>query len=486
MTDISSPLVTVYIANYNYEKYLEQAIESVLSQSMQDFELLVIDDGSTDNSQEVIHRYEAHPRIRTIFQENLGLTRTNNVAITASRGRYIMRLDADDYLDPQALLVMSNVLEQNPHVGLVFPDYYIVDKDGTILGQERRFDFSRDVTLLDLPAHGACTLIRKAFLIGIGKYTEDFSCQDGYDLWLRFSEQHEVRNVNLPLFYYRRHGSNLTENSHRILTTRAQIKRRHARNKTPGTVRALSVIPVRGPSVDPASPVLLSLGEDAVLLDWTVQAALGAQELDVVVVSTPDQDVAEYVRKRYGAEDRIRLHLRSVEFAREGVGLYDTVEAVRKECVPEYGENAYMILSPETPFRAPYQIDEAVHTLAIFELDSVIPIVPETDLFFRHTGAGLEQVGNDLHTRSLRLEREYIYRKLPGMSLVDGAYFHKTQTVVGTRLGHVTLDPVSAVTVRDGLDLEYARLVLAHHGDRIRSGFGTAAGTGKRTGLDAR
>jgi len=100
MHDITSPLVTVYITNYNYGRYLSQAIESVLNQTFTDFELIVVDDGSVDDSRDIIRQYQGHPKVRTIFQENQGLNKTNNIALRSARGKYIMRLDADDYLDP--------------------------------------------------------------------------------------------------------------------------------------------------------------------------------------------------------------------------------------------------------------------------------------------------------------------------------------------------------------------------------------------------
>ena len=83
-----------------------------------------------------------------------------------------MRLDADDYLDSNALLVMSNLLEKNEDLGLVFPDYYMVDIKGDILSVEKRHDFDEEVTLLDQPAHGACTMIRKKNLQSLGGYDE--------------------------------------------------------------------------------------------------------------------------------------------------------------------------------------------------------------------------------------------------------------------------------------------------------------------------
>ena len=116
-----SPRVTVYLTNHNYGRYLAQAIDSVLAQTMQDFELIVIDDGSTDDSREVIERYASNPRIVTVFQENKGLNVTNNIALRAARGDYVIRLDADDWLDPHALQVMSAMLDRDADVGLVFP-----------------------------------------------------------------------------------------------------------------------------------------------------------------------------------------------------------------------------------------------------------------------------------------------------------------------------------------------------------------------------
>ena len=142
-----------------------------------------------------------------------------------SNAKYIMRLDSDDWLDPHALEIMVNILERNKKISLVFPDYYEVDKNGKIIGQVRRHDFKK-VKLLDQPAHGACTMIRKENLLDIGGYDEEFNCQDGYYLWLKFIKKYVVRNVNLPLFYYRQHQNSLTNNSKRILFNRSRIIRK--------------------------------------------------------------------------------------------------------------------------------------------------------------------------------------------------------------------------------------------------------------------
>ena len=109
----SKPLVTIYITNHNYGKFVKKAINSVLSQTYKNFELIIIDDGSTDNSKKIINKYKNNSKIKIFYQANKGLTVSNNLAIRASQGKYIMRLDADDWLDTHAIEILSNILENS-------------------------------------------------------------------------------------------------------------------------------------------------------------------------------------------------------------------------------------------------------------------------------------------------------------------------------------------------------------------------------------
>ena len=98
-----APLVTVYITkNYNYGSYIKEAI-SVLNQSFKDIELIIIDDGSSDNSREIIESYMQLNHVRVIFQKIKGLNITNNIAMRLARGKYLVRLDADDYFREDAI-----------------------------------------------------------------------------------------------------------------------------------------------------------------------------------------------------------------------------------------------------------------------------------------------------------------------------------------------------------------------------------------------
>ena len=194
------PKVTVYMPSYNYGKYIREAINSVIAQKFDDWELIIINDGSTDNTKKILEKFSDHEKIEIIHQERKGLAISNNIALRSSRGEYIMRLDADDYLEENALLVLSNILDTHPDVGLVYPDYYRVDRKGSIIDIERRKKIGEEAHLLDLPAHGACTIIRKSCLLQMGGYDESLECQDGYDLWIRFMEKYKPYNVNVPLF----------------------------------------------------------------------------------------------------------------------------------------------------------------------------------------------------------------------------------------------------------------------------------------------
>jgi len=456
MMNITLPIVTVYITNYNYEKYIKKAIESVLNQTFHDFELIIIDDGSTDGSRKIIRPYENNAKVRIIFQENKGLNRTSNIALKAARGEYIMRLDADDFLDPNALLVMTNIMKSNPDLGMVFPDYYYVDENDWIIGQERRHDFQNSVKLLDQPANGACTLIRKCSLIGLGGYCEDYRCQDGYDLWLQFIEKHEVRNVNLPLFYYRRHGNNLTENNELILTTRATIKEAHAEKSKKPHINAIAILPVRGRKIDAGCLALEPLG-DKLLIDWTIEAALNAKNVKSLIVTTPDDDILSHITKKY--RDKVKTHTRSIELARENIALDDSIKEVLEKFHYDFEIQCLALLTIEAPFRSAMYIDKAVNTMRIFDVEIVIGVIPENNLFFQHNGQGMQIIGTS-NLNSIRYERDYIYRKLCGMHLLSAGYYNNEKSGFDGKIGHVVFDPGASVTVRNRVDLDIANFIL--------------------------
>jgi len=447
--------VTVYIPTYNYAHYIEKSIQSALKQTMTDWELIIIDDGSTDNTQEILTKYRNHPKIRIIEQENKGLNVTNNIALHLANGKYIMRLDADDYLDENALLILSNVLDTKPDMGLVYPDYYEVDSDGEVINLVRQKKLKEEVELLDLPAHGACTMFRKELLIDIGGYRETFFCQDGYELWLRFIQKHHPYNINLPLFYYRKHPSSLTSNQKNILETRRKIKRHFVKERYSGQIpKVLGFIPVTRRSVYAQNDPFVKLAGKP-LIWYTLNELKSVSSLDRIIISSEDDEVLEYAKGFLGME----VIKRSTEFLRSTLKMKDLIRYVlnQLESTSGYKPDAVCTLYINTPLRQSYHIDKAVDTMVIFDVDSVISVQEELFHCYHHKRYGLEPI--NIMDGGVRIERRSIYKEnsaiyLNKINVIQSGHF------LGKKIGHILMLPEESIKINSEYDLWLAEKIL--------------------------
>lgn len=454
---VISPLVTVYITNFNYERYLQKAIESVLAQTMQDFELFIIDDGSTDNSKVIIESYREQEKISIIYQQNKGLNITNNVAMRAANGKYLMRLDADDFLEKEALEKMSQSLENDEELGLVFPDYYYVDADGNRTGIEQRHNFEKEVSLYDQPAHGACTMIRLEFLKELGGYNESFTCQDGYDLWIKFITHHKVSNINTPLFSYRRHGQNLTTNEDKILKTRKQIKSVFVNEyfKSPAT---LAIIPVRNTFIGGINLPLFEINGKS-LLERKIEACLESKKLNHLAISSADEAILSYAVKKFSDNDKISIIKRPKAFAEKNQSLNDTIEQslnFEQEHGREY--EAIMTLALEFPFLEAETIDEAIDTLTLFKSDAVLSVRPDNRLYYQHNGSSLQPILDQ--EKFTKLEREALYKGVGGIVLSTLKNFHKHGKMTEGRISHIVVDQKTAFGIFSKFDFELFKSLI--------------------------
>lgn len=447
---MKTPLVTIYITNYNYAHYIEKAIESVINQSFKDYEVLIIDDGSTDGSQEVIEKYSDKQNFQIIYQKNKGLVVTNNIALRLSQGKYIMRLDADDYLDVNALSIMVSEMEKDDDLGLVFPNYFIVDKDGNILNFRKRIATDEN-KVKDNPAHGACTLIRKKFLDSIGGYDETFTCQDGYYLWVNFLSKFKVKNIETPLFYYRRHNSNLTNNSEKILTTRSNIISKIVNENEMILPKTFAIIPVRGPNFNVNSIALRKLYDDKTILEYKIEKTLQSSCIDKIVVTTPDIEIIDFMKGKF--DDRVIVLKRNSDLARFNSGLVDTVKDVFSK-VPNLEEyKIFMTLSLRFPLLKTLYMDNAVKSIELFQTESVISVRTDNAKFFQSTENGLKPILDQ--DKFTKLEREDLYKYSGGMILTKKDFFYKNNRFIGDKNGHVIIDVKSAIMLKDELSFEY-------------------------------
>ncbi len=456
-SSLNYELVTVYITNYNYGLYLEKAIESVLEQTYTNFELIIIDDGSTDDSKSIIDKYLEHPKIRIIYQSNRGLIASNNVAIKASKGVFIMRLDADDFLDKNSLLLMVNTINEDNTIGMVFPDYYYVDKNGNVIGQERRNNFEKDVFLFDQPAHGACTLIRKEFLIEVGGYSVEFDRQDGLDIWLKFIDRYKIKNINLPLFYYRKHEESLTKNTEKLLKTRSKIYEKHANERESKKINVLAVLSVRGKAISSESQDLSMLGNKPMIC-WTIDNILSSDMIQELIISTSDKEIIEFVKNKY--KEKVNIVERDVKDALENTSHKESLkQSINKRKIKNF--DAVLEITPDFPFRDSFYMEKAINVMRVHNVDRVIGVIPEDSIIYQHKGYGLETIGNNLFENKLRLEREYLYRNVGGISLSNKAYYEKNlNNKENIILGHIIISNEAATQVSSELQLKIAKLIL--------------------------
>lgn len=445
-------LVTIYVVNHNYGRFLEECLTSVFSQTYKNIEILLIDDGSTDKESEfLLDKFERDPRIFLIRQENCGLTFSNNVALKNSTGKYIMRLDADDYLEKNCVEELVKVLDNNPDYVLVFPDYYEISESGEIISQVCRHDFSKDVELLDSPAHGACTLFRRDLLLNVGGYDEEIELQDGWDIWLKLVSKYTVSNVRLPLFYYRQHFKSLTKDETAMLSTRARIIEKHIKLSCKEKIKTLAVLPVRGKGFDSINFALWKLGNKE-LICWTIDEAINSKSVDKLIVTSIDLELLNFLKSKYH-DSKINFQLRSVDNFNKFESTSDLLLQIAKES-DEF--EMLILLNQESPFRGKLYIDKAVNTCKVFDLDTVIAARQDDEIFFVHDGKGLVNRRPDADKK---LERDDLYRKVGGLTVIKRKSLLSSGEILSGRIGHVILDQKSSLSIRTKFDWELANLL---------------------------
>ena len=200
---MKNPKVTVLMSVYNGEKYLQEAIDSILGQTFKDFEFLIVNDGSTDKTEEILKSYN-DPRIKIIDNEkNIGLTKSLNKGLKLTRGEYIARMDADDVSMPERLEKEVVFLDNNKNMGLVGTYYFETNENGKVLYITRPLNDSKalkeKLLMINQFGHGS-VMFKKECIEKVGLYRREFKSAQDYDLWLRISEKYNIANLPEPLY----------------------------------------------------------------------------------------------------------------------------------------------------------------------------------------------------------------------------------------------------------------------------------------------
>jgi glycosyltransferase involved in cell wall biosynthesis len=218
----SQPIISVIVPVYNQELYIGRCLRSLLHQSInhENYEIIVIDDGSTDRTPYALELFSDKfnsPIVVLKNSTNSGLPASLNKAILNSRSEYIVRVDSDDFVNVNFLTFLYNFIEFNKYADAVACDYYLVNDNEEVLQR---------VNCLEHPI--ACGILyKKSHLIELGMYDESFKCHEERDFRIRFEKKYMINRLELPLYRYRRHEDNMTNNKSQMEYFEMQLQEKH-------------------------------------------------------------------------------------------------------------------------------------------------------------------------------------------------------------------------------------------------------------------
>lgn len=239
---MKEPAITVFMAVYNGSSYIAEAIESVLTQTFGDFELLIINDGSTDNSKEIINRYQ-DKRIRLIENKtNQGLRNTRHRGLMEARGKLFAILDSDDVAFPNRLEIQYEYMAQNPEIALCGSKAIFINSSNTPIGSSISYSGNKNVLMLFENALINSSIIIRTDIARVVGYG-DYEYSEDYDLALRIAEKHKIEILEIPLVKYRYHEDNISLRRMDLMreSEKAIIKDMHERLGIKTTARLINI-----------------------------------------------------------------------------------------------------------------------------------------------------------------------------------------------------------------------------------------------------
>jgi glycosyltransferase involved in cell wall biosynthesis len=249
------PLVSVIIATHNRAEFVGQTLKSVLDQTHKGIEVIVVDDGSTDNTADLLKQYEG--RIKYVYQERSERSKARNRGVKHSRGTYIAFLDSDDLWLPEKIERQVQLLNERPDVGVVYTDVQFIDAKGNAYSDEISWDVpKRQVLYEDLMTHNVITgttssvMIRRECLDKVGLFDESMDACEDLDLFRRIAQYYTFYKIELPLVRFRIHPGSTQVNASAMAkgweTTIEKISRNTPREfkyyKTEAIIKILSQI----------------------------------------------------------------------------------------------------------------------------------------------------------------------------------------------------------------------------------------------------
>lgn len=261
------PKVSVLMPVHNEERYLKESIESVLGQTFRDFELLIFDDNSTDRSLEAIWRYATKDRrIRvTINKKNIGLTKSLNILLKKSRGKYICVLGADDIYEPNMLEVSAKALEEDGNIGGTYSDYSWMDAEGGTMREMECMEFDINLLLKTEYINLMTMMVRKECLEKVGGFDEELVMSQDSLMKLEIGYRFGFKRIPQNMVRYRIREGSITSGHEREQQEYLSLARRKFMDKHPEFKRFKVTIgvPAYNPEPEMLRKCLQSIKEQA-------------------------------------------------------------------------------------------------------------------------------------------------------------------------------------------------------------------------------
>lgn len=223
------PKISVVMPVYNGEKYLKGAIDSILKQDLDDFEFIIINDGSNDSTAEILENYQRiDNRIHVITNyQNVGASFSRNKGINIAKAKYIALMDADDICLPNRLSKGYSFLKEHPEIGVVGSGHMIIDKYDKVIGSfifpENNAVIKWHTIIPDRTFSQPSVMSHSSILLGAGGYSQEYDYSEDYDLWSRLTDQTIFANLSECLLMYRRHEEQAS-NSKRTIQIQNCVK----------------------------------------------------------------------------------------------------------------------------------------------------------------------------------------------------------------------------------------------------------------------
>lgn len=203
------PVISIVLPTYNQAHYLPLALDSIFDQTFKEFELIVVNDGSTDDTSRVLEEYRARFDFRVVEQENQGLPRALNAGFAQARGKYYTWTSSDNIMLPTMLEELYSALQGDPSVDVVYADWYTIDEAGNTVARFQTIDFDRHLLLRQNFVH-CCFLFNRECMKKIGDYDPNFIYCEDWEFWIRVSQHFKMKRVPRALYKYRVHSGSMT------------------------------------------------------------------------------------------------------------------------------------------------------------------------------------------------------------------------------------------------------------------------------------